>query len=307
MNCHVVIHVRRSRISLVEHDVASWLWGRLRRAFPDALSAGLMPDHVHVFTPARDEDDARLRLSCVCNGLRRTRGRGALITWDPASAEEVSDDPQKVGRQVRYVALNPCREKLVADPLSWIWSTHRDLVGAVLDPWVPVERLARALRCRSRDFPQRHHQYVSADPSACVSGTAFPLAAAPSEFATVALGDVLAAALAATRSAPAALARPSEARRVALALAEALGWRDRALLARICDISPRTARWYAQLEPPDLRAALLCAGDARLIASYRAAVHGYLDARLPQSGKNREERAPVPLNLAAIGQERGAR
>lgn len=32
---------------------------------------------------------------------------------------------------------NPCRARLVADPLAWPFSTHRDAVGLAVDPVVP--------------------------------------------------------------------------------------------------------------------------------------------------------------------------
>lgn len=41
-------------------------------------------------------------------------------------AEAVPEGPKR-RRSVRYVHLNPCRARLVADPLAWPLSTHRDV------------------------------------------------------------------------------------------------------------------------------------------------------------------------------------
>jgi hypothetical protein len=43
---------------------------------------------------------------------------------------------RKLARQVRYIVLNPCRDRIVGDPLSWMWSTQRDVMGATVQPWV---------------------------------------------------------------------------------------------------------------------------------------------------------------------------
>jgi len=90
--------------------------------------------------------------------------------------------------------------------------------------------------------------------------------------------DFLAAAVAATRSAPAAIRRKrSAARRVFLQLARRQGWRNARQLARMCGMSVRSV--FEQLEHEDIRAleaAALCLGDARLRAGLDADVRALL-------------------------------
>ena len=40
-------------MDLTRHAVAQWLWKRLRRAFPKAIAAVLMSNHIHVLAPAK--------------------------------------------------------------------------------------------------------------------------------------------------------------------------------------------------------------------------------------------------------------
>jgi hypothetical protein len=54
-------------------------------------------------------------------------------------------NPRLQHRQVRYVHLNPCRDRFANDPLVPVWSTHRGAIGGEVDPWVSAERLSRAL------------------------------------------------------------------------------------------------------------------------------------------------------------------
>lgn len=150
--------------TLLIHDwtEALELWRRLVRAFPDARAICVMPNHVHVLAP---DDHARRRLSGVMSGFARWRGHHRAqdaACWQPQPAVEPMSDESHERRMIRYILLNPCRGGLVADPLAWPLSLHRDLVG-LGDP-------AR----RVRD-PEAHHRYVSSDPTVGVEGTDLPV------------------------------------------------------------------------------------------------------------------------------------
>lgn len=223
---HLVARAHRMPLPLTDHEVASWLWTRLRDAFPDALSAALMPNHSHVFTPEEDADRARLQLSALLSGLRRSKSPGACIEWEPVATQGTIAEPQKIERHVRYIVLNPSRAELVRDPLCWLWSTHRDVMGAAVDPWVTAPRLASALGRPHHDFRAAHHAYVSSDPSVRVNGTPGLIMEPATGVANVALGAVIAAACAATRGVPEDIRRRTRTRRVFLLLAWRQGWRD---------------------------------------------------------------------------------
>jgi hypothetical protein len=276
---HVTVLAHTRSISLLDHEVASWLWAQLRGAFPNALAACLMPDHPHVLVQGADLVAARRQLGSVVSALRRSGNPGAAIRWAPALATGPFVTPVKLGRQVRYIALNPSRAGYVKDPLAWLWSTHRDIVGAVSDPWITARRLAWALGRPIDGFRVAQHAYVSGDPSTHVAGTPPPYRAAPTALSLAPVGDVLAAALAATRSVPRAILGPTAARREFLALASAQGWRDAKLLARLCGASERTVyRHFANATPS--AASLLCLGDERLRAPLAALIRPFVSQRL---------------------------
>lgn len=294
---HVAVRAHRSPLSVVDDEVAPWLWKRLTATFPEAISAALMPDHVHCKAPGTDKDVARQKLGRVVNGLRRSSNPGASIEWAPATATDPIDDPLKIARHDRYIALNPARAGLVDDPLAWPWSTYRDVMGCVDSPWVPVARLARILRCPVDGFRVRYHRYVSADPSTSVAGTPLPTTQGLAR-GTQSLGELLAAALAAHRAHPSALKRSSPARRTFISLAVHCGWYQPSLLAELCGISKRTVRWYAERVGPPSEAAWLCLADRRLRAAYEEPIRQLL-------AKNRQCNArwsPVPGRVAASRQ-----
>ncbi len=143
---------------------AAHLWHALRLAFPEALGCCLMPDHLHLLLP---HCDAQGRFRQIRGGYSRwLTGQPRWVQpfrWGRvAPPEELAADPGHAQRTIRYLGLNPCRGGLVADPLAWLWSTHRDAVGFAVDPWV-----------RSQD-PARRHAYVSGDPSVSIVGTPMP-------------------------------------------------------------------------------------------------------------------------------------
>jgi hypothetical protein len=257
-------------LSLTDADVAPWFWQRLRNAFPVALAAILMPNHPHLITSAATPQAARLAMRSAIGALRRRAGPGADIRWEPVPLPTVIPNLAAARRQIRYVALNPARAGLVSEALSWTWSTHRDVVGAVQQPWVAQRRLATALGRSPNGFAERWHRYVTADPSTDVAGTAFPRPSASTDWAQQPLADVLAAAAACTRRHVADVRKRGVVRPIFIALAIDQGWRDTALLARVCGVTPAAVRLQLARSPPDLRAARLCLGDARLLAEGRA-------------------------------------
>lgn len=163
MHHHLVARSAAHTLLFRDHAEARALFEALAGAFPDAAAFCLMPDHLHLVVPS---DDGAARLHRVMRAYARWRNarRGEVgAVWGVAPAPEPVRDAQHLRRTIRYVHLNPCRKELVADPLAWPWSTHRDLTGLALRPVLP----------RARE-PARLHAWVSADPSVAVRGTPMP-------------------------------------------------------------------------------------------------------------------------------------
>jgi hypothetical protein len=125
----------------------------------------------------------------------------------PSPPAERVEGATKIRRSVRYVHLNPCRARLVTDPLAWPFSTHLDAVGLTPCP----------VRDRVGD-PAAFHRYVSADPTVDVQGTPLPVASSRS----LGVEDVLAAVCHAYRVPPDRLLRRGPARRALVQNARAL-------------------------------------------------------------------------------------
>jgi hypothetical protein len=248
---------------LARDDTGAWLWMQLRAAFPEALAATLMPDHPHLVLPSDDPTAAAQRLARLLGHFGRRFGVWGRVSKVPPPASIRGGEV--LARQVRYVALNPCRAALVRCPLAWMWSTHRDVMGATVDPWVTADRLAHALGLHPRAFAARHHAYVSGDPRARIEGTPLPQLAKTTNMPTVALETIAEAAAAATRADVAAIRSRGPTRALFVALAFDQGWNQVARLTELCDCCPRTiGNLRAAVDPLALHAARMCLGDARL-------------------------------------------
>lgn len=261
---HLTAALLHRSLDLSRPDTAAWLWTHLRDAFPQAIAVTIMPDHPHVVTASDDAEADRQRLARMLGQLGRVfevRGRIALVP--PPSPIRERD---VLARQIRYVALNPCRGRLVKCPLAWPWTTHRDVIGASVDPWVTATRLAAALGQSSRGFVARHHAYVSSDPHARVEGTPMPLPAEPCELPRFTLREIADAVAAATRTPVAAIRGRTRSRALFIALARDQGWHNVAQLASACACG-RHAVARASTSVDDLHVARLCLGDTRLRAS----------------------------------------
>jgi hypothetical protein len=216
-----------------------------------------MPNHPHLIVRG-DPDRERSKLSHLLSGFTRHSGERRL--WDDRTSAERIPDPAHLSRQIRYVHLNPCRARLVDDPLRWPWSTHRGVIGAEADPWADAGRLAEVLGRSRPGFEERFHAYVSGDPTVAVSGTPLPAPAPSRRLPAVPLEAIVRAAVSAT-----VWQRPSRMRHAIVLLAVDQGWRDPPLLAAAIGRGTRRVRSLAARPDPALLArAKLCLGDERL-------------------------------------------
>ena len=272
---HITLDAQRGMPCLFDAPLGDALWRRLRASFPHATSAVLMGEHTHLTDAFDDEADARRTVGALVSGLRRSHGPLSELRWQPPNIQPITT-PTIHQRTVRYVHLNPCRAGLVDDPLTWPYSTHRDVLGGVVSPWVDADRLASAFGHRRAGFRDWFHAYVASDVSTHPAGSRCPILTATSLDA-LPIARLIAAALAATRSRPEALRRRTQARAVFLALARRHGWGDGTLLRWICGVSKLTIHRHRYApEPPGLRAAELCLSDSRLTAYLMREVETFL-------------------------------
>jgi hypothetical protein len=260
---HLTARTRFEFAPFDDPEIARWFWRRLRSAFPRALAATLMPNHFHLVTDD-DLETARIRTSKILGSMAREHGLAGRA-WEPVPQPSMIPNREKLLRDLRYLALNPCRAKLCRDPLEWPWSTYRGVVGALADPWVSSERLSEALGDRSREFARGYHRYITSDPSVSVSGSPFPRAAPPTAVTWVPLESIALAAAAATESPLASVRTRGAARSAFIWLALHQGWNDFALLGERANVGYEAARVSARTpDPRVVAAAALCLGDTRL-------------------------------------------
>jgi len=232
-----------------------------------ALAAILMPDHLHLLLLGAPTLIQR-RLRAMISGLRRSKGPVSALRWLPIELPSVVPNNFKhCIRQIRYIALNPCRAGLVADPLAWPLSTYRDVMGGMADPWVTAARLAKMVGRAEAGFRSFLHRYVSSDPSVHVEGTAMPIAAPATRVASANLAAIAEAAAAATRGRPADIRSTGPTRKLFLRLARYCGWTQTLPLAEACAMTPiggRTSLRRIHHDTASVAAAALCLGDPRM-------------------------------------------
>lgn len=253
---HLVARAAPGTVLFREWAEGLALWDILVRTFPEAVAICVMPDHVHLVLPHADPAARLARAMSAYTRWRNHHRRARGTVWQAHPPAQAIPDDQHLARTIRYVALNPCRARLAPDPLTWPLSTHRDAVGLAGRPVVAVRRDA-----------ERHHAYVSADPTVDVAGT--PLPSLP--YADVTWPDIRDAACQVLRVLPAALATRGPARTLAVKAAWHHGLRDPAVLRRESGLG-RTALWEtvaevpprgARLDDPALNAIVRVVGDAR--------------------------------------------
>ena len=129
---------------------------------------------------------------------------------------------------VRYQHLNPCRARMVDDPLEWPLSTHRDACGLAFRPVIKALRNA-----------EDYHAWVSKDGSCDPDGTTLPQVDGASTSAPT-LDEVAAAASSLARATVSEVRGRSRARTHFVRAARALECARDTEIADYCGLSLRS-------------------------------------------------------------------
>lgn len=252
---HLAAHGHAWEPLYADATEASRLWEQVRNGLDGLVACCVMPDHLHVIHPTDARESLRRVMRAYARFRNHHRGTDGPV-WAPAA------DPQpiaagKLAIQVRYVHLNPCRARLVTDPLAWPLSTHRDAVGLTFGPARKVER-----------SPWEFHAYVSGDPSVHPAGTGLPVEGS----GTLSPGRVAEVVAGLARVPVAALHGRSLERAVWLGAVRELCGLGTAVLARQADVGERTVQRAPPADDPRVRLVCRVVRDERF-RSLESLVH----------------------------------
>lgn len=238
---HVVAQARPGTLIFRDWKEGLLLWRALaKQACFHALV--VMPDHLHALVK-NVKDQQRLVPALVGYAQARNAGRGE---HGPVWSEGVKATPvggiQHVRRSVRYLHLNPTRRGLVKDPLAWPLSTHRDFVGLAIP----------ATRIQVRN-PERFHEWVSADPSVKLDGTALPESDLLPGAGFPSLESIRTAVVSLTRRMPEELCRRGAARTLLIQAARELSDARPGVIARFAGVERSSVRRTPAGKIRDLR------------------------------------------------------
>ena len=213
----------------------------------------LMSTHFHLALEVEDEEHARAIVRRICNALDRTADERHVARTDEPHFQVLGDD-YAVLRYASYVHGNPVKADMVADPLAWFFSSHRDTYGLRTTKWYSPTRLVSRMN-DTLDGAWLHQR--------AGGGVAVPLLAPPVQRAApVEPLDMIARTVASVLGAPAVHAS-RRARRCFAAAARFEGWGTAAIAAHL-DRSDRQVRRLRAVDTPSVRAVLVALQDVRL-------------------------------------------
>ena len=157
-NVQLTAAARQSDRPLESPPAAAAVWMQLRRAFQRVRACVLLPDAVQLVA---EVDDPVLARAAFERTLETTLSRVARpMQWHRVPPPLLLPTTADLERAIRSTVLKPCRAGLVSDPLDWMWTTLRDVVGHVADPWLTAEALADVLGCARAGFAEQHHREI---------------------------------------------------------------------------------------------------------------------------------------------------
>ncbi len=242
---HLVASTRGLAPPLHDEQLGTWLWQHLRKAFPDALSLVIMPEHLHlVGLPGGHARFRRVLSGCTA----ATHVRFDVLPPQPAMSREIAR------RMIRYGLHNPVNAGLVRDPYEWRWSTLRDLVGAAHPVWTRAAYVAKVLGVSRRRLPQLLTHTADQQPAI---PQLTPVATYSLPELRVAVAAVMRVPLDRTLSSP-------QCRHLVVRTCAELGVPARSQLQAELGITARTLRRLLAKPHPAVPAVRLCLGDERL-------------------------------------------
>ncbi len=203
----------------------------------------IMPSHVHVYLPDETQVEAMFAvMRAYARWRNRVRGESGPV-WQYATEPTPIRGVAHGETTTRYLHLNPCRKRMVRDPVAYPFSTQRDMVGLTLGPV-----------CRPVPDPDAFHARVSKDESVDPLGTLLPPEVLPGEPRRIGtLAEVRAAVSALTRTTDAQLRRRGPFRDLLIAASVALCHARTAEIAAAIGVDPVTVRRTPQVKEEVLR------------------------------------------------------
>ena len=213
----------------------------------------LMSTHFHLVLEVGDEAQARRIVRRICNALDRTADERHVARTDEPHFQVLGDD-YAVLRYVAYAHRNPVKAHMVTDPLTWFFSSHRDVYGLRTANWFSP---ARVLSRLTEELNGRWlHQQAG-------GRLAVPVLTSPIERAAPQEPlDVIARTVAGVYGSRAVHAT-RRTRRCFASAARFEGWGTAAIAAHL-NRSDRQVRRLRPVDTPTVRAVIACLRDSRL-------------------------------------------
>ena len=115
----------------------------------------LMSTHLHLMWEVETLEAAEQRTRLVRRRLNSTADQRGVALLDEPHLQVLPDD-YAVMRYLAYTHANPVTAHMVNDPLSWTFSSHRDVLGLRFAPWFsPARAIARLSDSTNRAWLHR--------------------------------------------------------------------------------------------------------------------------------------------------------
>ena len=130
------------------------LWNLLRRRFPKAYAAVVLPDGGHLLVPDDHKEIAQYRLQLVLRFLFPS------VTWMSPLPPLSRIGSARTLSTLRHILHQPVVTGRCADPCSWTWSSSLDLIGAIGSPWMTPQSIESDLGSPRPQFRDQLFNYL---------------------------------------------------------------------------------------------------------------------------------------------------
>jgi len=151
----VAVELRGMYRARIFRDSDDQLARMLDMSCPELIAFCLMGTHVHLVLEVDSEDHANAVVRRIANRHDRTAAERGVAMLDEPHLQVLADD-YAVFRYVAYAHANPVKAEMVADPLGWAFSSHRDVCGMRKASWYSADRILALMGRQLEDASGLH-------------------------------------------------------------------------------------------------------------------------------------------------------
>lgn len=157
MSTYLQFQTSNAPLLLADDHNCARLWALLKKRFPRAYAAVLLPEGGHILVPDAHTEVAQFRLQITLRSLFPS------VTWRAPLPPLARIGSARTLSTLRHILHKPVNQGLCRTPCHWQWSSSLDMIGAIEGPWMTVTSIEKSLGRPRMKFREQFFNYLAVE------------------------------------------------------------------------------------------------------------------------------------------------